>query len=119
MASTDRQFGFNSEVAIKGPCVAATTANITLSGTQTIDGVAIVADDRVLVKDQTTGSQNGIYVASATTWERAIDFDGTKDVKKGTLIYVHSGSANIGLWRVTTADNIVPGTTSLSFTKLV
>ena len=119
MTSTDRQFGFSSEVAIKGPCVAATTANITLSGAQTIDGVSVVADDRVLVKDQTTGSQNGIYVASATDWERAIDFDGTKDVKKGTLIYVHSGSTNIGLWRVTTADDITPGTTSLAFTKLV
>lgn len=119
MASTDRRFGYNSEVAIKGPCVAATTANITLSGAQTIDTVSVVADDRVLVKDQTTGSQNGIYVCATGDWERAVDFDGTLDVKKGTLIYVHSGSANVGLWRVTTADDIVPGTTSLSFTKLV
>ena len=44
--ATDRRFGYSGEVAIKGPCVAATTANITLSGTQTIDAVAVVVDDR-------------------------------------------------------------------------
>lgn len=119
MSSTDRRFGFIGEVAIKGPVVVATTANITLSGTQTIDGVAVVADDRVLVKNQTTGSENGIYVASATAWARAVDFDGNEDVKKGTLIYVHSGSTNIGLWRLTAADPITIDTTSLTFTLLV
>ncbi len=119
MTSTDRRFGYSSSVAVKGPCVVATTANITLSGTQTIDGVAVVADDRVLVKDQTTGSENGIYVVNASTWERAVDFDGTTDVKKGTLVYIHSGSTNIGLWRVTASDPITPGTTSITFTMLV
>lgn len=115
MTSTDRRFGYNSEVAIKGPCVAATTANITLSGTQTIDGVAVVADDRVLVKDQTTASENGIYVVSANAWERAIDFDGNTEVKKGTLVYVHSGTANTGTFRVTTSDPITIGTSSIAF----
>lgn len=114
MTSVDRRFGYNSEVAIKGPCVAATTANITLSGTQTIDGVAVVADDRVLVKDQTTASENGIYVASANAWERAIDFNGNTEVKKGTLVYVHSGTANTGTFRVTTSDPITIGTTSIA-----
>lgn len=117
--STDRRLGVNSAVAIKAPCVVATTANITLSGTQTIDGVAVVADDRVLVKNQTTGSENGIYLVAASTWERAVDFDGTNDVKRGTLVYVHSGSTNIGLWRCTASDPITPGTTSLTFTLLV
>lgn len=50
----DRTDGLSSSVAIKGPCRVATTANVTLSGEQTIDGVAVVTDDRVLVKDQTT-----------------------------------------------------------------
>jgi len=53
----------------------ATTANITLSGTQTIDGVAVVAGNRVLVKDQTTQSQNGIYVVASGAWTRATDAD--------------------------------------------
>lgn len=119
MATTDRQSGYSSQLAIKAPCVVATTANITLSGTQTIDGVGVVADNRVLVKNQSTGSENGVYVASATAWERAVDFDGTTDVKKGTLVYVHSGSTNTGLWRVTAADPITPGTTSITFTLLV
>lgn len=52
---------------------AATTANITLSGEQTIDGVALVAGDRVIVKDQTTAAQNGIYVCAAGGWPRASD----------------------------------------------
>lgn len=51
----------------------ATTANITLSGLQTIDGITVVAGDRVLVKNQTTTSQNGIYTASAAAWSRASD----------------------------------------------
>lgn len=59
----------------KGSVRAATSANITLSGTQTIDGVALVAGDRVLVKNQTTASQNGIYVVAAGAWTRAIDAD--------------------------------------------
>lgn len=48
----------------------ATLTNITLSGLQTIDGVALVAGDRVLVKDQTDKTQNGIWFASATAWTR-------------------------------------------------
>lgn len=113
--AVDRRFGFTGEVAIKGPCVAATTANITLSGAQTIDGVAVVAGDRVLVKDQTTASQNGIYTVSANAWERATDFNGNTDVKKGTLVYVHSGSTNVASWRVTTSDPIVIDSSSIAF----
>lgn len=117
MAATDRQSGYNSELAIKAPCVVASTGNITLSGTQTIDGVAVVATNRVLVKSQTTQSDNGIYVASATAWTRAVDFDGNNDVAKGTMVYVHSGAAP-GLWRVTTADPITINTSSIAFSTV-
>lgn len=58
---------------VKASCLVATTANITLSGTQTIDGVAVVAGDRVLVKNQGTQSANGIYVVDASIWTRALD----------------------------------------------
>ena len=58
----------------KLPCRAATTANITLSGTQTIDGITLVAGDRVLVKNQTAGANNGIYEVAAGAWARAYDF---------------------------------------------
>jgi hypothetical protein len=115
--STDRRFGVNSEVAIKAPCKAATTANITLSGEQTIDGVSVVTDDRVLVKNQTTSSENGIYIANTSSWARATDWDGSRDVKKGTLVFAHSGTANQGWWYVSTSDPIVPGTTSVTIAQ--
>src|SRR5262245_40188698 len=67
---------------------AATTANITLSGAQTIDGVSAIAGDRVLVKDQTTGSQNGIYVVASGSWTRATDFDTSGEVTAGCVVPV-------------------------------
>ena len=115
--STDRRQGVNAGAALKVPCRVATTANITLSGLQTIDGVALAADDRVLVKDQTTGSENGVYAASTSTWQRAIDFDGMFDAVQGTMVWVNTGSTNAGLWRLTTSGTITPGTTSLAFEK--
>lgn len=117
---TDRLNGVTTSLAVKPPCVVRTTANITLSGTQTIDGVAVVADDRVLVVAQTTASENGVYNASATAWERADDFDGVGDVVKGTLISVLGGSTLGGdlLWKITTANPITIGTTSLTIAAL-
>lgn len=114
-STIDRRYGVIASAAIKVACAAATTANITLSGEQTIDGVSCVTDDRVLVKDQSTASENGIYVVDTGSWTRDLDWDGTYDVKKGTLVYVNSGTANAGLFYVvTTADPITVGTTSVS-----
>jgi hypothetical protein len=78
---------------VKGSCRAATTANITLSGAQTIDGVAIIAGDRVLVKDQSTAANNGIYVAAASTWSRAADAD-TWNELVGAFTFVEEGTVN-------------------------
>lgn len=74
---------------------AATTANITLSGTQTIDGIAVVAGDRVLVKDQATASQNGIYVVASGAWTRATDADAASEMA-GAVVNVDSGTTNGG-----------------------
>jgi hypothetical protein len=63
--------GLNTKTAVR----VATTANITLSGTQTIDGVALSAGNRVLVKNQTTTTQNGVYDVSAGAWSRSTDSD--------------------------------------------
>lgn len=113
--TTSRIEGTQSSVAVKAPCRVATTANITLSGLQTIDGTTVVADDRVLVKDQTTASENGIYLASSGTWERAPDFDGARDAVQGTLVSVYnSASSQNKLWELTTSDPDI-GTDSLSF----
>lgn len=67
--------GLIQGLAPKDSVKAATTANITLSGTQTIDAVAVVAGDRVLVKNQTASQNNGIYVVAAGSWSRATDAD--------------------------------------------
>lgn len=115
-ASTDRIFGLTGNISVKAPCRAATTANITLSGAQTIDGIAIIAGDRVLVKNQTTSSQNGIYIASATAWERAPDFDGSRDAVKGTLVSVNEGSTNSAIfWKCTSTDPVDIGTDNITF----
>jgi len=76
---------------VKGSVVAATTANITLSGAQTIDGVSIVAGNRVLVKNQSTASNNGIYVASASTWARSTD---EPTPTQGDFTFVEQGTVN-------------------------
>lgn len=111
----DRTDGLSSSTAIKGPVRVATTANITLSGEQTIDGVAVVTDDRVLVKDQTNAVDNGIWKVSTGVWSRAKDFSGNRDVKTGTMINVVGGTVGAGWWQVTTTDPIVIGTTSIAF----
>lgn len=120
MTTIDRRYGVAEGVAVKAPCVCATTANITLAGTQTIDGVAVVADDRVLVKDQTTGSQNGIYDVSSGNWTRAKDFDGAYDIVQGTRVWVNSGSISANTeYVVTTSGTITIDSTSIAFSSLL
>lgn len=113
--STDRLNGLSTSVAIKPPCKVATTANITLSGEQTIDGVAVVSGDRVLVKDQTDATENGIYVVDTTAWDRAKDFDGNRDVVQGTIVLVRPASDDTLFWEVTSANPIVIGTSNITF----
>lgn len=97
---------------------AATTANITLSGTQTIDGVALIAGDRVLVQNQTTGADNGIYVVAAGAWSRATDADSSAEVSAGLFTFVSEGTQNGNNgFTLITDDPITLGTTSLTFTQ--
>jgi len=77
----------------KASCRAATTANITLSGAQTIDGVAVIAGDRVLVKNQSSAAENGIYVAAASTWSRAADAN-TWDELVAAYTFIENGTDN-------------------------
>lgn len=72
---------------------AATTTNITLSGNQTVDGVSMVDGDRILVKDQSTQSQNGIYVVASGAWTRSTDAD-TGTELDGAAVMVLSGTTN-------------------------
>lgn len=106
-------------LAWKQPVRAATTANITLSGTQTVDGVALVALDRCLVKNQSTPAQNGLYVVSAGAWSRTTDADGVGELASNTTVLVQEGTANADTqWTVSTNGAITPGVTAVAFQQI-
>lgn len=111
--------GLMGSLGVKTPVRVAGTANITLSGEQTIDGISIVADDRVLLPAQTDASENGIYNASATGWARAKDWNGSRDIVTGTSVLVNEGTVGAGrLFRVTTTGDIVIGTTDVAIVSV-
>jgi hypothetical protein len=114
---TDRLGGAKGSLAFKAPCRVATTANITLSGLQAIAGVTVAEGDRVLVKNQTAASENGVRIASTGPWLRAKDFDGTDDFVTGTRVYVHSGSNGPAEYAVTSADPIEIGEDDITFVR--
>jgi len=100
----------------KASCKVATTANITLSGTQTIDGVSCSAGDRVLVKDQSTASENGIYICGSDAWSRSSDMATGSDAA-GASFFIEQGTVNGDLGYVCVSDkgSAVVGTNNLSF----
>lgn len=100
------------------PAVAcATTANITLSGEQTIDTV-LTSASRVLVKDQTNATQNGVYVSAAGAWSRATDADTWTEIQ-GQSVYTLGGSANINkTWANTNEAGGTIGSDNITWTQL-
>lgn len=88
---------------VKASVIVATTGNITLSGLQTIDGITLTAGQRVLVKNQSTASQNGIYVASASAWSRASDMDVWSEFPSA-FFFVEQGTVNGDSGWVCTVD---------------
>ena len=105
---------------LKGSCRVATTGDITLSGLQTVDGISLVANDRVLVKNQLNAADNGIRVVSTGNWPRSIDFN-TSDgyqVTAGAFMFIEEGATNSGSgWMLTTHGAITLDTTPLTFEK--
>lgn len=108
--------------------VATVGTNITLAGgaPNTLDGKSLVANDRVLVKDQTTGAQNGIYYVSTLgtgsngTWVRALDMDSTNPIEEivGAAVFVSEGTINgNSSWVMTTDAPITLGTTALVWSQ--
>ena len=105
---------------IKDSARAATLSNITLSGTQTIDGVNLVAGDRVLAKDQSDATTNGIYVVAAGAWSRSSDADNTPtgEVTSGMYTFVEEGSTHADAGFVLSTDEpITLGVTELNFVQ--
>lgn len=99
---------------------AASTVNIaTLSGLLTVDGVTLVVGNRVLVKNQTTASTNGLYVAASGAWTRAADADASAEVTAGLSVMVEEGSTQADTqWRLTTDGAVIVGTTALVFAQI-
>jgi len=94
----------------------ATTANIALTGLQTIDGIVLAAGDRVLVKNQVAAKDNGLYVAAAGFWMRAADADSNAEVTSALLVSVEQGASQADTrWQLITDGTIVLGTTALTF----
>lgn len=111
----DRIDGVSTSVAVKAPVQAVTISALAwpLNGLSTVGGVALAEGDRVLVKNQTDTTQNGIWVASAHAWVRAPDWDGARDAVPGTLVH-QAGSTQY--YEAQAADNpIKPGTSQVTF----
>ena len=90
-------------LSVKAPVLAATTANIALSGIQTIDGVTITVNDRILVKNQTNAPDNGIYLAKGGAWVRASDMSTWAQVP-GAFCFVEKGTTQADNGYVCTSD---------------
>lgn len=100
-------------------CRCATVSNINLSGIQTIDGISLLAGQRVLVKNQTDQRQNGVYIVGSAAWIRATDFDESSDLKAGVFIYIAEGTVNKKkVFHLTTTGQIILGTTNIVFENI-
>jgi hypothetical protein len=112
-----------SGLDVKASVRVATTAPVLLaSGLEngdTLDGVTLATGDRVLVKDQSSGSENGIYVVQATgAAVRATDADVSAEVTAGMFTFVAEGTTNADSgWVLTTNDTVTLGTTALTFAQ--
>ena len=118
MAQVDRTMGLIGNVAMKAPVRLASTAPLgaAMSGLPVIDSVQTVAGDRILRKDESDASLNGIWTADSAIWNRAQDFDGPLDAATGTLVLVTEGTVYTGsMWEITTLGDIDIGTTLIDW----
>lgn len=95
---------------------AATTANITLSAAQTVDGVSLIAGDRCLVQNQTSGEENGLYDVAAGAWTRSTDADSVAELE-GMAVSVQEGTVNGDLRFHLITDNFTLDTTPLVYAQ--
>lgn len=101
------------------PARVVATSNITLSGTQTIDGRALNVGDHVLAQAQTTAANIGPYVVASGTWSRDPSFSTASQMVPGATITVYDGATGIGsMWQFQTTSAITVGTTALTFSQV-
>jgi hypothetical protein len=103
---------------LKAACLAVATQNITLSGTQTVDGVALVAGNRVLVIGQTDAKQNGIWLVQSGNWTRPPDFaSGSASASSFTFVEEGTNNADNGYTMVSDPPNDVVDTSPLMWSQ--
>lgn len=122
--TTDRRLGLVGNTALKAPVTVLAAGNITQSGQQTIDGVAVLAvnaagvADRVLCTGMTDATKNGIWDVSTAAWTRSKDADGNYDLTQGSTVLVNQGTLYAGTyWKVSNSGSITIGTTLMSWTQ--
>jgi hypothetical protein len=103
-------------ISWKQPCAVATLVNITLSGLQTIDGYTTLDGDRVLVKNQATAANNGIYLASASAWTRSLDADTWNDLISA-ISFIEYGTQAGGAWFCTATPGGTLGVTAVNWSQ--
>ena len=104
-------------VSVKAAVRAVATGAVTMSGPQTVDGVSLVAGNRVLVANGSAAS-NGIWAVAAGAWTRVTDADGGTELAPGTLVAVTEGTANAdSIWILTSDAAITIGTTAHTWSK--
>jgi phage-related tail fiber protein len=112
--------GFDWKQSVRAASTATGTLSSAFANGQVIDGVTLATGDRILVKDQTNGAENGIYtvnVSGAPT--RAIDADASVDMTAGVTVFISEGNAQgNSAWSITTDDAITLGTTAITFTQV-
>jgi hypothetical protein len=104
-------------LSVKTAVRVATTANITLSGIQTIDGVLLVAGDRVLVKNQSTNTQNGVYDAASGAWTRSADSDAGSELVNAFYFVTLGTTLQATGWTQSTPGPITIGSTAIVFNQ--
>jgi hypothetical protein len=104
-------------ISWKNPARVATTVNITLSGTQTIDGVLLIVGDKVLVKNQTTQTQNGIYLVASGAWTRSPDASTGAELVSAAILVEEGTTQQDTQWVCTNNNPIIIGTTNIIFVQ--
>lgn len=112
--------GFDWKQSVRAATTAAGTLSSAFAAGQVIDGVTLATGDRILVKNQTTGSENGIYVVNATgAPTRSADADASGDLTAGVTVFISEGNTQgNSAWSITTDDTITLGTTPIVFTQV-
>lgn len=125
-ATTDRRLGLVGNTAYKAPVTVVATNNVTQSGEQTIDGIALLASnaadrpDRVLCIGQTDTTQNGIWDVSTGSWTRSKDCNGNYDLARGTQVLVTRGTSGAHkVYECSTAEPITLDSTALAFVESI